>query len=39
LLGAPLRGDEGVAPFCAEQPAPAGATAAGRYVAFLGRKG
>ncbi len=38
LLGAPLRGDEGVAPFCAEQPAPEGATAAERYVAFLGRK-
>jgi uncharacterized protein (TIGR03086 family) len=38
LLGAPLRGEEGVAPFCAEQPAPDGATAAERYVAFLGRK-
>jgi uncharacterized protein (TIGR03086 family) len=38
LLGAPMRGEEGVAPFCAEQPAPEGATAAERYVAFLGRK-
>jgi uncharacterized protein (TIGR03086 family) len=38
LLGAPLRGEEGAAPFCAEQPAPDGATAAERYVAFLGRK-
>jgi uncharacterized protein (TIGR03086 family) len=38
LLGAPMRGEEGRAPFCAEQPAPADATAAERYVAFLGRR-